>query len=380
MISVSNAGSGILGWLFGSRARSVPQSDGTLRGDLDQIRAKHGLPALAVAVIKDGKTVAQEVVGVRKYGSDVPVTAEDRFHIGSCTKAMTATLTGMLVEQGKLRWNTTLAQAFPDRSKADMHPGLRDVTIEMLLAHRGGISGESAPQGKTLLDMHRLPGTPREQRAAYAAMMLAQPPQSKPGTKYVYSNAGYALLGIMAERLTDTAWETLMERRLFEPLGMKSAGFGSMGTAGKIEQPYQHETRRGKPQPVDPGPLSDNPAVIGPGGTVHCSVGDWAKFVTVHVLEGKGPAGNALLKPETVRRLQNPPFGGEYAGGWLVTERGWGGGRVLTHAGSNTMNFAVVWAAPIKDFAVLVATNIAGNDAPGACDEAAAAMIGRFLP
>lgn len=378
MIYVSNASS-LLGWMLGARRRSVRLSDGTLKGDLEVIRAKHDLPALAVAVVKEGKIVAQEAVGVRKHGSDVPVTADDQFHIGSCTKAMTATLIGMLVEQGKLSWATTLAEAFPDRKGDDMHPGLRLVTVDMLLAHRSGLSGESAPKGKTLLDMHRLPGSPREQREAYARMFLRQPPEGKAGKKYLYSNTGYALLGIIAERITDMPWETLMARRLFEALGMKSAGFGAMGTPGKIDQPYQHEVKWGKPQPVEPGPLSDNPAVLGPGGTVHCSVGDWARFVTVHLREGKGPSGDALLKPEMVRRLQAPQFGGEYAGGWLVTERGWGGGRVLTHAGSNTMNFAVVWAAPLKDFAVVIATNTGGNAAPGACDEAAAGMIGRFL-
>ena len=64
---------------------------------------------------------------------------------------------------------------------------------------------------------------------------------------------------------------------------------------------------------------------------------------------------------------------------WIVTERGWGGGRVLTHAGSNTMNFAVVWAAPLKEFAVVIATNQAGGETPNACDEAAGAVIRRFL-
>jgi hypothetical protein len=62
--------------------------------------------------------------------------------------------------------------------------------------------------------------------------------------------------------------------------------------------------------------------------------------------------------------------------GWLVTERPWGGGRVLTHAGSNTMNYAVAWLAPRRDFAVLAATNLGGNKAASACDEAAAALIG----
>jgi hypothetical protein len=88
----------------------------------------------------------------------------------------------------------------------------------------------------------------------------------------------------------------------------------------------------------------------------------------------------ALLKPETYRTLQTPPFGGDYALGWVAVEREWGGGKVLTHAGSNTMNLAVAWLAPLRDFAVLVVTNQGGPAAFKGCDEAASALIKFHLP
>jgi hypothetical protein len=87
----------------------------------------------------------------------------------------------------------------------------------------------------------------------------------------------------------------------------------------------------------------------------------------------------ALLKPDIYRILQTPPFGGDYALGWVVVEREWGGGKVLTHAGSNTMNLAVAWVAPLRDFAVLVVTNQGGPAAVKACDEAASALINLYL-
>lgn len=345
---------------------------------LEPIRAKHRLPALAAAVILDGRTAALAAVGVRKVGTDVKVTPGDAFHVGSCTKAMTATLVATLVGEGKLRWDTTLAAALPDLA-AKMHPAYRKVTIRHVLAHRAGLIA-NWPPGKTFLDMHNLPGPPRRQRAAFAAMVLAQPPRAEPGAKYLYSNAGYGLAGAIAERLADKPWEQLMRERIFQPLGMKTAGFGAMGTPGKIDQPWQHRVRRGVRIPVPPGRLSDNPPVIGPGGTVHCSVGDWAKFVAAHLAGARGRKTPLNLPGEAFRTLHTPPFGGDYAPGWLVTERSWGGGRVLTHAGSNTMNFAVVWMAPKRNFAVLVATNEGGPTVPKACDEAAAALIRRFLP
>src|SRR2546421_79764 len=84
---------------------------------LEPIRQKHDLPALAAAVVHaDGRAVVG-ATGFRKYGDPARVTAEDQFHIGSCTKSMTATLIGMLVEEGKLRWDLTLAEAFPELKK-----------------------------------------------------------------------------------------------------------------------------------------------------------------------------------------------------------------------------------------------------------------------
>lgn len=82
-----------------------------------------------------------------------------------------------------------------------------------------------------------------------------------------------------------------------------------------------------------------------------------------------------MLKPGTYQKLHTPPFGGEYALGWIVAQRDWGGGKVLNHAGDNTMNFANVWIAPQRDFAILVCVNQSGNAAFQATDAAVGALI-----
>ena len=144
-----------------------------------------------------------------------------------------------------------------------------------------------------------------------------------------------------------------------------------LGTPGKLDQPWPHFAN-GQPAPNN-GPTVDNPEVMGPAGTVHCSISDWAKFVADQLRGDRGE--RALLKPESYRQLHTPAIGGDYASGWLIAERPWGGGTVLNHAGSNTMNYAVVWLAPKRDFAVLVCTNQGGESAAKATDEAAAALI-----
>jgi CubicO group peptidase (beta-lactamase class C family) len=73
-----------------------------------------GLPALAAAVFKDGTIIAAGTVGTRRFGQDIPVTIDDRFHLGSDGKAFTAVLIGQLVEAGKLKWDTALAELYPE--------------------------------------------------------------------------------------------------------------------------------------------------------------------------------------------------------------------------------------------------------------------------
>lgn len=350
-----------------------------LTADLTPVREKYSLPALAAAVIVDGRLHAAGVVGVRKQGSDVKAEPNDPFHLGSCTKAMTGSLIGLLVQQGKLKWDTTLAEYFPDL-KDKMHPDYRGVTLVHLLSHRAGVppmtAGFAPLSSQELNEILAMP-SPSAQRWRMAEIVLCLPPINKPGEKMEYSNAGVAIAGVIAEKVCGEDYEVLLRRLLFEPLGMKSAGFGAMGTIGQVDAPWQHRKWGDTLIPVPPGPASDNPPFITPAGRVHCSIYDWAKYVQCVLAATRGQHG--LLSPDQVRQLKEPPFGGEYALGWGLADRDWGGGRVLTHAGSNGMNYCVAWVAPLKNFAVLAATNRGGDGAPEGLDRLCAAMIKKFL-
>ncbi|MGP8198450.1 MAG: serine hydrolase domain-containing protein [Limisphaerales bacterium] len=336
---------------------------------LEGIRKKHNLPALAVVVVKDGKICDRLVAGVRKFGDPTPVTTNDVFHIGSDTKSMTATLAAMLIDEGKLHWDTTIADVFPElRGKMDKQ--YETVTVEQLLTHRGGVPG--APPAAAWRRAWEQHGTPAQQRREFIEAVLSQPPEAPPGTKMIYSNQGYAIIGAMLEKIAGQPWETLITERLFKPLRMDSAGFGPPGIIGGINQPWGHRRQMGIIVPVQ----SDNPPAIAPAGRVHCSLDDLAHFIIFHMQRGQA---GGLLKPETLVKLHTPPVGGDYACGWAVVKRDWAGGNALTHAGSNTMWYVVMWLAPEKDFAVVVATNIAGPDAEKGCDEVASMMIHNWL-
>lgn len=331
---------------------------------LTRIRNKHRVPAIAGAIVTSRGWQAVGVVGVRKWGTHVAAILNDRWHLGSDTKAMTATLAGSLVEEGRLKWTATAADVFPDLAPA-FHAEFKTVTLLQLLSHRAGLPANLNWSRFSRKD----PVT--EQRRQAVKQALSAKPEYPPGRQTRYSNLGYVIAGAMIEQVTGVSWEQAIQDRVFGPLGMTNAGFGGTGTPGHLDQPWGH-TRAGRPAPGN-GPDMDNPPVLGPAGRVHCTIQDWAKFVADQLRGARGEP--ALLKPATYRVLHAPVADGDHALGWLVTQRDWGGGTVLNHCGCNTMHYANAWLAPRRDFAVLVCVNQGDETAFKATDEAAWALI-----
>jgi CubicO group peptidase (beta-lactamase class C family) len=265
---------------------------------------------------------------------------------------MTATVIAKLIEEGKLDWDTSLAKVFPREAKA-WHPDWRGVTLHQLLTHTASMPAK--------VEFDKLPGktTTDQRRAILAQDWLKAAPDPKPGTDHRYSNVGYALAGLVAETVTGTSWEDLMRQRLFKPLEMTRTGFGPPGTPGKVDQPWGHVLQKGEHIPSQ----SDNPACLGPAGTVHAPIGDWAKFVLQHVQSERTTNRNKLLlKPETFRKLHTP-VKDNYACGWQQIPIPGKKEPYLFHSGSNTEWYAEMWLDPQKNLAVLVATNQGGDEA-----------------
>jgi CubicO group peptidase (beta-lactamase class C family) len=169
----------------------------------------------------------------------------------------------------------------------------------------------------------------------------------------------------MAEKVTGLSWESLVRARLFDPLGMNSAGFGPPGTFGELDQPWDHYKSAGRWTSIQ----ADNAKALGPAGTVHCSFNDWAKFIALQLPQNKP----AILDREQLNALIEPV--GEYAFDWVVVNRPWANGTALTHTGSNTMWFVVVWVAPEINKAFMVGTNSYNENSFAVCDR----IIGELI-
>ena len=197
------------------------------------------------------------------------MTIDDRFHIGSDTKAMTALLAAMLIELRKLHWDTTVGSVFPELAAA-MAPDVGGVTLAQLLSHTSGIPSDNPAQDKLVEQSFAQPGNLDELRYWIVAGLVKQQLRSKPGAQFAYSNLGYTLAGAIIERIGGRTWEELVAVRIFDPLGLKTAGFGPQSSLGRVDAPLGHRTLpNGTLKAMLAGPNGDNPEAIGPAGTVH---------------------------------------------------------------------------------------------------------------
>jgi len=329
---------------------------------LRALAEKYNLPGVVGAIIHGDQIIALGSAGIRKIGDPAPFLPSDAIHLGSDTKAMTAILIGQLIDKKLLTFDATMQELFPDLA-AKMNPAMAKITVRNLLDHTAGLPHD--------LDWWALAAThldlPAQRRhAVYKALSV---PPATPIGSYVYSNVGFVILGAIIEAKTGRPWEEVMQKEIFRPLHMDSAGFGPPGTLGKVDQPWGHTLEDRK---LKPGQF-DNAPVLGPAGTVHCSISDWSKFIaeTLHAAQGHA----TLVSAETFKELTTPMPKQSYAGGWLIAQRSWAGGLALTHAGSNGSWYCNVWIAPKKDFALLIAMNYGGDSAGKAADEGIGKLI-----
>lgn len=311
------------------------------------------LPGLGAAVVRAEGIVDAAVSGVRTWPIGAKIRPGDRWHLGSCTKAFTSTLVARLVDKGRLRWDSTIAEVLP----GEMDAAWRAVPLLWLLCHR---SGASMNFDQELWErMVAQAGPLIDQRRYFVREGLKKPPEAQPGSQTIYSNAGYMVVGAMCEAVTGTAWEELIRQEIFDRLGMRSAGFGPPGP----NEPRGHNrlaTGEWAPAPLDNS--ADNPAAAGPAGTLNCALGDWAKFVSSHLRGFSGE--DSYLSRSSWQRLHSP--GGmdwDYAPGWKVNRSPSGSDFVLQHLGSNGYWVAQATLFPAKDRAVLIVTNVADDAA-----------------
>jgi len=192
----------LFGHLHGAVADE--QSADNFESFLEPIRLHYDVPALAAILMHGDRMAGIGAVGYRKSGETTPVGRDDRWHLGSIGKSMTATMIARLVERGTLTWDLRVGDALGD-AVPDMHIAYRAVTLEDLLAHRSGLVGAMTALEIWSGKLWRSTKAKADLRLDIATEALALPPRST----FHYSNAGYVIAGAMAERAAGEPWASL---------------------------------------------------------------------------------------------------------------------------------------------------------------------------
>ena len=214
-------------------------------------------------------------------------------------------------------------------------------------------------------------------RRLWAKELLELAPVNATGN-FLYTNAGYIIVGSMLETVTGTEWETLMMDQLFGPLNMTQTGFGAPGTAGQFDQPYGHREENGVLVTVPPGPGADNPQALGPAGTVHTTLSDYAQYMFAHIEGERGIPG--IVTADTFQFLHTPVGNSSYALGWDTDNNPPGfEGPVIFHGGSNLRWWANAGLLPGLNAGVFMVTNVANDAANDGSDELGQLLVQRIL-
>lgn len=241
--------------------------------------------------------------GVVEIDGDDDVRDDDAWHIGSCTKPISALAWAQLVEGGYSSWDAPVAEVFDD---VDCHIAFHNVTMTQLLQCRAGLPANPSFRANTRA--HRDDRPVVEQRTGLVEQLLAEAP-TRPGT-FEYSNLSYIVLGAAIDRLTETSYEAHIEQQILTPLGIDDTGFGP---APRIvgHKPGFALGRKGFSRPLWSMGNQDNAEVFNSAGRLHLSLESWSKFIEL-TLSGGAP----LIGPDSLAKLTTPPATGDFAMGW----------------------------------------------------------------
>lgn len=320
----------------------APAAD--LRATVEAELERWDVPGMALGILAEGES---EVLafGSASDETHTPIFPETIFQIGSITKVFTATLVMQLVEDGRVDLDTPVVRYLPELRLGDMK-ALHAITPRMLLGHVGGFFG----------DLFTDTGIGDDALARFIAGFGTLAQITPPGTLFSYCNTGFAIAGLLIERLRGAPFEQVARERLFEPLGMERT-FLFPHEAITYPLAIGHNTLPGQERQIArryPLPRASNPA-----GGILSTAGDLLRFARAHLNDGELD-GRRILGPESarlMRMLQYPAgsFADAYGIGWML--RTIDGTTVAGHGGSTNGFRAQLSLVPEHGVAVAMLTN-----------------------
>jgi CubicO group peptidase (beta-lactamase class C family) len=321
---------------------SPPQTAGVPipRGQVDKAISKldalatalmkrSGIPGMAVAVVKDGKTVYAKGFGVRKIGENKPIDADTVFQIASLSKSLAATVVAHQVGAGVVKWTTPIADQLAWFTLGDPWVS-KHVTVADMFAHRSGLPDHA---GDDLEDL----GYDRRQVLERLRFAPLQPFRST----YAYTNFGLTAAADAVAAASGSDWATLSETVLYKPLGMAA-------TSSRFADFMKQDNRAVGHALIDGSYVAKyqrRPDAQSPAGGVSSTVRDLARWMAMVLQQGSYEgreivAKDALLQATTARIVSTPSFAVDARASFY----GYGFGVGVSPAGRVTLNHSGAFA------------------------------------
>jgi CubicO group peptidase (beta-lactamase class C family) len=322
---------------------------------IEKGRVDWSIPGLAVAVVKDGKTIFKKGYGVRKVGGKEKIDTQTIFACASTTKAMTAVCLGILVDEGKLTWNDAVSKHLPDFKLYDVYV-TRELKIRDLLTHSSGVGNTDFLWGAMDISSDEI----------LKKMELVKPSYSL-RSSFIYQNIFYLVAGKVIQKVSGQSWDEFITARIFKPLNMNRT-FPTKSLVKDENHSYPHYLQEGFAHAIDP----DNADNVGPAGSVNSCIDDMSLWLQC-MLDSAKYTGGQLLKPATWTELFKPqvmvpaaefyptmqlikPNWTTYGLGWF--QHDYQGKKINYHTGSLAGEIAMHAQLPDAKLAVYIFGNL----------------------
>ena len=315
-------------------------------------------PGAGIIVLKDGQVVYLGTRGVADMQGMRPIDGRTAFRLASVTKAFTATAVMMLMRDGKLRYESSLTDIFPDFPEYG-----RGITVRHLLNHTSGLpdyedlmppADPSVPVEETQIDDAGVLDLLKAQKAGWFV----------PGALWRYSNSGYVLLGLIVAKVSGRSFPTFLRERIFAPLKMDNTVALVRGRTRVSDRAFGYTKEDGRWRFTDQSPTS---ATLGDGG-VYSSLYDltlWDEALRRHLLLSEADMAPALIPVRIRGKGPTGPDGepADYGYGWFLN--GWQGHPRIWHYGETVGFRTAIQRFTADGFTVIVLANRSDVDATG---------------
>jgi CubicO group peptidase (beta-lactamase class C family) len=332
-------------------AAELPAADALML----RLMAMDNVPGATLALMKDGNIVLEKGYGFRDLAAPAPVTTATVFNIGSISKSLTALGLAQLVDRQRAELDAPAMRYIPDLRLSDPQVA-KAVTLRQLLSHTSGLPADE-----------QWPAQVPPTREGIVGEFAAIPITARSGTRFQYCSRCIVLAAYVLERITGQSWEAYTREHIFEPLGMATASFGSLGLeqAPDRAQPYRHDAALEEEKvPWDRLQYLNS---LAPAAGIDANVDEMARYALLQLDDGT-LSGRRVLSSEMMAELHRPEIvvGADwtpsarvqnlhYALGWFTADVR--GAHLVYHNGINPGFRATIVLAPYAKAGVVVLTN-----------------------